>query len=563
MLQTTLATEFLPGTNLLGDATGAGWVHLLPELEVERVLCLGAPSPESLRTLARLGREVSVRAAPGSKLEALQRLATLEGLRSVRIELETPFDPLRVLSGAEVDLVVLCDRELVRRCLREAPLQEALAKRLAPGGCAWLEPEALPAGARRGGFALAGALRGRAFRVSPARGEVETAIPLGEPAALGHFARHGLEPAPSGRGVRGRLAALLAGARPDRRFGVLVARAVAEPAERLPRYVRRLAEAAGLDFSRARFGLSAPGRYRSRKIVFFLFEPGAGLPFAVVKGTREPDLNHRLENEHRALVWLARRGCVKPGSAPTPLFLGHHAGCAVVGEGAIDGTPLRERIRAARDLAPGARVVDWLLELARATADRRSATPADAADALGCLLDRFVELYGPPREQRRFLYEQVSRLVEGAESFPLVFQHGDPGTWNLLWTREGDLGVIDWEAAEVRGVPLWDLFYFLRSLAMSAPGMPRRGDWVARSAAPFLLDSPVHELAVRATRRHCDALELPPAWCEALFYTCWMHRALKEVTRLRPGALDAGKYARLLDRLIDARREPALRRLFG
>jgi hypothetical protein len=563
MLQATLASEFLPGTNLPGDATGAGWVHLLPELELERVLCLGAPSPGSLRSLAHLSREVLVCAAPGGRLAALQRLAALEGLRAVHFELATPFEPRRLLSGPEADLVVLCDRALAQRCLREAPLQEALAKRLAPGACAWLEPAALPPGAREGGFALAGALRGRAFRVRPARGEVESAIPLGEPAPLGYFGRQGLEPASGGRGVAGLLAALLDAARPGRRFGVLVARAVAEPAERLPRYVRRLAESAGLDLSRARFGLSAPGRYRSRKIVFFLFEPGAGRPFAVVKVTREPALNQRLENEHRALVWLARRGCVKPGCVPAPLFLGHHAGRAVVGEGAVDGTPLRERIRGAPDLAPGVRVVDWLLELARASADRRSAAPVDAADALGCLLDRFVELYGPPREQRRFLYEQVSRLAEGAERFPLVFQHGDPGTWNLLWTREGELGVLDWEAAEVRGVPLWDLFYFLRSLAMSAPGQPRGGDWVARSAAPFLVDSPVHQLAVRATRRHRDALEIPSAWCEALFYTCWMHRALKEATRLRPGALEAGKYARLLERLIEARREPALRRLFA
>ena len=50
---------------------------------------------------------------------------------------------------------------------------------------------------------------------------------------------------------------------------------------------------------------------------------------------------------------------------------------------------------------------------------------------------------------------------------------------------------------------------------------------------------------------------------EPLFYTCWMHRALKEATRLPPEHLEEGHYLRLLRLCIERRSAPALRRLFA
>ena len=43
MLDTTLATTFVPGTNLKGEVAGANWSFLLPSLELEQILCLGTP----------------------------------------------------------------------------------------------------------------------------------------------------------------------------------------------------------------------------------------------------------------------------------------------------------------------------------------------------------------------------------------------------------------------------------------------------------------------------------------------------------------------------------------
>ena len=60
MLEMTLATTFVPGTNLKGEVAGANWSFLLPDLNLERTLCLGSPPPATLTTLLRFSQEVII-----------------------------------------------------------------------------------------------------------------------------------------------------------------------------------------------------------------------------------------------------------------------------------------------------------------------------------------------------------------------------------------------------------------------------------------------------------------------------------------------------------------------
>jgi len=46
MLELTLATQFVPGTNLRGEVSGANWMFLLPALDLERVICWVYHRPE-------------------------------------------------------------------------------------------------------------------------------------------------------------------------------------------------------------------------------------------------------------------------------------------------------------------------------------------------------------------------------------------------------------------------------------------------------------------------------------------------------------------------------------
>jgi hypothetical protein len=55
--------------------------------------------------------------------------------------------------------------------------------------------------------------------------------------------------------------------------------------------------------------------------------------------------------------------------------------------------------------------------------------------------------------------ELVESLRKG--DVPPVFEHGDLSHPNLIWLEDGRVGVVDWELAEEKGLPLRDLAFFL------------------------------------------------------------------------------------------------------
>ena len=158
-----------------------------------------------------------------------------------------------------------------------------------------------------------------------------------------------------------------------RRRAALGGPSAERPGAGLPAYVRAIAAEAGADVEHTRWALAAPGDYPSQKVLFFLFGSTGEVPDAIVKITRDPELNYRLENEWRALTILRELGVGTDDTLPRPLFLGSHSGLAVLGESAIDGAPFRERTRATADCVHARAAVEWLLELGTATVSRPGA----------------------------------------------------------------------------------------------------------------------------------------------------------------------------------------------
>jgi hypothetical protein len=79
----------------------------------------------------------------------------------------------------------------------------------------------------------------------------------------------------------------------------------------------------------------------------------------------------------------------------------------------------------------------------------------------------------------------------------------------------------------------------------------------------FLDDSQLGRLLARTTSRYCAETGLAREFVKPLFYVCWVHRALKEVTRLPPDRVNRGRYVNLLRLSIERRESPGLRRLFS
>jgi aminoglycoside phosphotransferase (APT) family kinase protein len=176
---------------------------------------------------------------------------------------------------------------------------------------------------------------------------------------------------------------------------------------------------------------------------------------------------------------------------------------------------------------------------------------------------QFASIYKLSQHERTFLERQLLTLQTGRASLPTVFQHGDPGTWNVLITQNGRSAFLDWEASEPQGMPLWDLVYFLRSYCVGAARAQGVADGLAGFEQQFLQTSALSDLVVQSIERYCEAIDLPRAYLEPLFYTCWMHRALKQATRLTGAKLEGGHYLNLLRLCIAQRQSPTLTRLFG
>jgi hypothetical protein len=361
-----------------------------------------------------------------------------------------------------------------------------------------------------------------ALRFAPARGEPRVVAAEADASTLGY-----LEAA--GHAAKGSRRALI------------VAPGIAEDRLHAPAYVREIAAGAGLDLTAHRAGLVAPAGYASRKAVMFLFRGEESEPDLVVKVAGDARQNERLENEWRALKWLVEAGV--PGDLPRPLFFGHHAGLALLGESVVRGSPFRGGTSGRPDCPLARAALDWLLELGVGTAHPVPGNE-DVGAALGELAARFDALYRLTRRQRAKLEHQLDLLASA--NAPLVLQHGDPGVWNLLVDAGGRPAFLDWEAAERHGMPLWDVFYFARSFAVTVARTRGRCTSLGAVRRVLLADSPVSRLLASAVERHCAEIGLDKALVEPLFVTCWMHRALKEATRLPPARLDSGHYVNLL-----------------
>lgn len=307
----------------------------------------------------------------------------------------------------------------------------------------------------------------------------------------------------------------------------------------VPGHLRATLGADGLDVTGERVTIEDRATYRTQKVVARIGT--SATPTAVLKVVRDPADGHRLRNEARVLRHLAELADLAD-LVPRVAAAGELSGRPYLAQPFVEGALLIDLLRTASEdpsspAEPGFdAVVDFLAELATAT----RGTGDDAPAALGRLVAQFVDVVAPPAEIADRLAADVAALSSQPKPLPSVLMHGDLGTWNIRVAPDGRPLLLDWEAGELRGVPLWDLFYLFRNRAFS-PVAARPGDLVG----PCLLDDPVLAPRLRdAVRRIAGRIDLPTTLVPALFRLCWVHRAVKESTRRRTADPDHG-YAQL------------------
>lgn len=527
VLQRSLQSDLRPGSNLKGSAAGAAWTFLLPRQEFDHVLCWGVPSIPALETLSRLGRQVTVVLRPNAA--GLDDHLRKHGATHV---LGTTDDPGP--APASADLVYVADGPA------DGDLSRAL-EALSPDGQLYLEVSSYRR-AKQVGERLQGSGHPRpfAFRLTPRDGEARSAVPADDWHLADYFRRNRLGISPSlvsllsGRGLRGL-------GRPTQRTGLLTSGPAAE--SRTPAaYLSRLAGPAALDLAGYRCGLSARGRYSSRKVILYLFPPGSHRPTLIVKTTRAPEFNARLRNEARALTDIHRRGLVPDGGAPHVLFSGIQGGLLMVAESVIEGMGMEWAI--ARDGPEWVEAgFEWITQLAEQSAQRHGSHRQELSAAMEQIIQMADAVYALDADERRTLGDAAARLADSSQNLPTVYFHGDAAVRNAVVTPAGEVAFLDWEAADPLGVALWDLFYFARSAALTGKRLRRR-----LAAQPVRLIRTLAEdrRLARAIGVYCARVGVSEEAVPALLQMCWLHRAVKEAARLPASRIQAGHYINLV-----------------
>lgn len=554
-------------SNRRGHLARADWRFLLPGIEDARVLFLGPPSTGELVAIGQAAALVVVALTEPDAEHRVRTAIARESLDNVAIIRVDRRGELPLQTDA-IDLIAVSGGIGFRALVAPAPIHRDVGRVLSPHGVVHLETR-LPMGAilaRRWGRKCLGSSFGeRIYWVVRRKGSMRAALPVeSAPKLAGYFFQSALY----GRSRAGRALMILARALARVRLLHLVAwqrsmvlsrgssDTVAFP------YIRALAARHGLDLREARIGLLTSGAYDSNKNAFFVFPAASARPELIMKVTRTPAYNGRLEREYASLSTLGAGALVPPGTYPEALFLDHHEKLAVVAEKVVRGAPFRVVTTARPDCPAAARAVDWVTSLSAGSAVTADGNRAALARRFHEMLERLAAAYDLPERDTHFLERVLTRFRTAPGEVPSVFRHGDAGTWNILVTDGATPAFLDWELGEENGPPLWDLLDFTRSF----------GNWMARVAGvrdPVIAfhglledGGPAFEFQRTAVGRYCDAVGVSPADIEPLFFFYWVDRALRQAA-WADGPLAEATYIRLLRLCVERRNGKVLASLFG
>jgi hypothetical protein len=438
-------------------------------------------------------------------------------------------------SGRDCDLVVGTDPDAATLVeLREA---------LAPGGTCYTEWQPRIGGADKAARALrlAGFEDVVCYRPWPASGVPPVFwIPVGARGAAAYVrSRQRL------RG--GRVRRLLAEAR--RRARDLVRGRVGGPICALARRPGtpasgQLAPSAWLRDGWPHWGLGdAPGQLSAllvtggprtvSKVVLLAFAEPSPVPLVAVKAPRVDEAAAGVRREGDALASLAASRPAGVPGVPRVLARRQAGGVPLLSETAIVGRPL-EALLTRRSLGPwSGKVADWLAALAPREHPRPASHWRDAI--VEPVLARFVDVFGAVVDQG--LLREGEAILGGLGALETVPEQRDFGPWNVLVTPAGEIAVLDWESADVDGLPALDLLYYLAYAGFNVDRASDRERRVASFRRSLDVVTPTGAIRRDCLARYCGALGLDPAQLAPLRALVWLIHAQSDA---RHAAADAG-----------------------
>jgi hypothetical protein len=216
-----------------------------------------------------------------------------------------------------------------------------------------------------------------------------------------------------------------------------------------------------------------------------------------------------------------------PG-VPELLFERQEGRFLVIGETVLAGEPVWSVLNPGNYREIALKVTGWLIGLAGDPPFKANPTWREAIARPA--LSAFNSSFGPALDPEAV--EQTQALLDRLGNLPRVCEQRDCSPWNLMIDKQGNLIVLDWESAELNGLPALDLIYFLTHLAFiqeGAMGSRRYRESYRRMQDPSTFTGRVQ---AECFRRYTDCLGLKPDCLHPLRLLTWLIHSRSEHRRL-------------------------------
>jgi predicted Ser/Thr protein kinase len=274
------------------------------------------------------------------------------------------------------------------------------------------------------------------------------------------------------------------------------------------------------------------GRRSSSKIVALAFAEPDPRPQLVVKMPRTIEAVESLKKE-AAILEVVQTGRTRGlRGAPRVLLGEDRQNLFMLVETVLTGVPLFDLLARDNYREWALKATDWLIELA--------GTPVPAPRSqwwwrlIEPVLTGFCNSFGSVLNPARVteMHETLAKI----EALPLGCEHRDYSPWNVLVSPTGDLVVLDWESAEMDGLPGLDLIYFLVYLAFFFDGTLESRHFVGTYRSSLNPGTFIGGIQAECLTRYGRALGLDPGTWHALRLFTWMFHAQSEYARLTADA---------------------------
>jgi aminoglycoside phosphotransferase len=272
-------------------------------------------------------------------------------------------------------------------------------------------------------------------------------------------------------------------------------------------------------------------RFRaSSHVLALVLKDGCSEPALVAKNPRLPGADASIEKEAanlREIHAKRRRGF---DSIPRVVALEDFGQHAILVETALVGRALDPPyVRLHRDACCN-EVLNWLAAIQhphRRDVDHRATWFRDLVERP---LHEFANVFPMTFEEGQLL-DQSWQLVEPLRTMdlPFVVEHGDLSSPNVMRLKDGLIGVVDWELAELDGLPAADIFFFLSYVAFALGGARESGRYTPAFHAAFFGHSP---WARPYVTKYAGQLGLRSESIRPLFVLCWLRYMTALLSRI-------------------------------